>query len=169
MDQYVFNCNNKTNCEAISKSIKLLYKDELPVIICIGSDLVVGDSLGPYVGSELNKRLNGKAYVYGTLQSPITAKEILTVKEHVSKIHPNSQTIIIDAAIGNEEELGYVKISNCGIKPGLGVNKDLPQIGDVSIIAILSSKIDKTNNFTTRFSLVYKTANDIINGVLSAF
>ncbi len=168
MNQFVFNSIKRNNSNEISKTIKYLYKDERPVILCVGSDLVVGDSLGPYVGSELNKILRGKAFVYGTLKSPITAKEIDVIKENLKVLHPHSKIMVIDAAVGNHDEIGYVKITDCGIKPGLGVNKDLPLIGDVSIIAIVCDKIDKNNNFSTRFSLVYTMANDIIEGISKA-
>ncbi len=169
MSQFVFNSAKRDNSDEISKTINLLYNTDNPVIICVGSDLVVGDSLGPIVGTKLIEKLQGKAFVYGTLQSPITAKEIGVIKAQIKKLHPYSKILVIDAAIGNEEEIGYVKISELGIKPGLGVNKDLPLIGDVSVIGIVSSNSGKNLNFTTRFSLVYALVNDIVRGVEKAF
>ncbi len=168
MSQFIFNSLKRDNSEEISKTINLLYNTDKPVIICVGSDLVVGDSLGPIVGTKLIEKLQGKAFVYGTLQSPVTAKEIGIIKAQIKKLHPYSKILVIDAAIGNEEEIGYVKISGVGIKPGLGVNKDLPIIGDVSVIGIVSSKSDKNLNFSTRFSLVYALVNDIVSGIEKA-
>lgn len=169
MNTYVFNSLKRDNSEEISKTVNLLYDTDKPVIICIGSDLVVGDSLGPIVGSRLVEKLQGKAYVYGTLLSPITAKEIQAIKNNLSKLHPYSKILVIDAAIGNNEEIGYLKIIKNGIKPGLGVNKDLPVIGDVSIIGIVADRCDKNFNVTTRFSVVYSLINDIVQGVVKAF
>ncbi len=169
MNTYVFNSLKRDNSEEISKTVNLLYDTDKPVIICIGSDLVVGDSLGPIVGSSLVKQLNGKAYVYGTLSNPVTAKEIHTLRDNVSKLHPFSKTLVIDAAVGNTEEIGYLKINKSGIKPGLGVNKDLPALGDVSIIGVVSDKDNSPLNYTTRFSLVYSLVNDIVNGLVKAF
>jgi putative sporulation protein YyaC len=169
MSVYVFNSAKRDNSEEISKAVKLLYNTDKPVIICVGSDLVVGDSLGPIVGSELIKNLQGKAFVYGTLDSPVTAKEIPVIQDEIKKLHPYSKILVIDAAVGNKEEIGYVKISSVGIKPGLGVNKNLPIIGDVSVIGIVSDKNDKNLNFSTRFSLVYKLLSDIVSGIIKAF
>lgn len=169
MSVYVFNSAKRDNSEEISKAVKLLYNTDKPVIICVGSDLVVGDSLGPIVGSELIKNLQGKAFVYGTLDSPVTAKEIPVIQDEIKKLHPYSKILVIDAAVGNREEIGYVKISSVGIKPGLGVNKNLPIIGDVSVIGIVSDKNDKNLNFSTRFSLVYKLLSDIVSGIIKAF
>ena len=82
MIKYVFNSLLRNNSIEISKCLKTNYNSKVPVIVCIGSDLVVGDSLGPYVGSKLVNSIGNKAYVYGTLKSPITAKEIeKTTKE----------------------------------------------------------------------------------------
>ena len=167
MSQYIFNSLKRKNHQEISKTISLLYNTDKPVIICVGSDLVVGDSLGPIIGTKLVERLNGRAFVYGTLQSPITALEVSILQKEIKKMHPYSKILVIDAAVGCEEEVGFVKISGVGIKPGLGVNKDLPLIGDVSIIGVVNSK-NNALNFTTRFSLVYALARDIVNGIKKA-
>ena len=38
------------------------------VFLCIGSDRVTGDCLGPYIGHQLTKRLDvHDIYIYGTL------------------------------------------------------------------------------------------------------
>ena len=51
--------------------------DKPPVIVCIGSDLAIGDSLGPITGSMLKYKTQGLGvFVYGTLATPVTAKEI---------------------------------------------------------------------------------------------
>ena len=168
MSQFIFNSLKRNNSDEISKTISLLYNTDKPVIICVGSDLVVGDSLGPIVGTKLNEKLQGKAFIYGTLQSPITAKEISVIQAEIKKLHPFSKILVIDAAVGSVEEIGYVKINQTGIKPGLGVNKDLPLIGDVSIIGVVSDKKEKNLNFSTRFSLVYALIGDIVNGIEKA-
>ena len=43
-----------------------------PVILCIGTDKVPGDSLGPVVGDLLIMKYNIDAFVYGHAQSPST-------------------------------------------------------------------------------------------------
>ena len=82
-----FNDNSeKSICNALISCNKKL---KTPTIICVGSDLVLGDSLGPLVGTMLTNR-NANAYIYGTLNSPITAKEIACAKLHVKMLHPDS-------------------------------------------------------------------------------
>lgn len=141
-------------------------KSKKPIIVCIGSDLVLGDSLGPLVGTMLIKR-NVPAYIYGTLNSPITAKEIVCAKTHIKMLHPNSFTIAIDAAVGNSEDVGLIKITDKGLTPGLGVDKNLGVIGDCSIIGVVAGKsLQNYNLFNlTRLNLIYKMAEKIANGV----
>ena len=141
-------------------------RNRTPVIACIGSDLVLGDSLGPLVGTMLIKK-KVAAYVYGTLSAPITAKEIICAKTHLKILHPDSFIIAIDAAVGNTDDIGLIKVSDKGLKPGLGVDKNLGIIGDCSIIGVVAGKsLQNYNLFNlTRLNLIYKMAERIANGV----
>ena len=102
MNQFEFNSNNNLSCSGISNSLKLLYNTPYPVIVCVGSDLAVGDSLGPIIGSELKYALKGKSYVYGSLESPITAKEIKTVF--------NTSSIISSSTCGNSDLMSSITL-----------------------------------------------------------
>ena len=170
MNQYVFNLENSGSAKGISDSLARLYKTPYPVIVCIGSDLVVGDSLGPYVGTEISKKLNN-VYVYGTLKNPITAKESNVLYNNVKKLHPKSQILVVDAAVVSKNDVGLIKVTDRGIKPGLGVNKDLELLGDVSIIGIVAEKQTPPNSlfYQTRFSLVYNISQTIIKGIIDYF
>ena len=141
-------------------------RNKIPVIVCIGSDLVLGDSLGPLVGTMLIKK-KVAAYVYGTLNAPITAKEIVCAKTHLKMLHPESFIIAIDAAVGNTDDIGLIKVSDKGLKPGLGVDKNLGVIGDCSIIGVVAGKsLQNYNLFNlTRLNLIYKMAEKIASGV----
>ncbi len=137
-----------------------------PVFICIGSDLVLGDSLGPLIGTLL-KNKNIPAFIYGTLSYPITAKEVEKARTLLKKTHPNSPIIAIDAAVGDQQDVGLIKVIKDGLKPGLGVNKNLGTIGDVSIIGVVAPKSnDNIKLFNlTRLNLIYTMAEQIANGI----
>lgn len=161
-----FNIKYNSICEKLNEYLG----DSTPIFVCVGSDLVLGDSLGPLVGTLLrNKKLN--AYVYGTLNFPITAKEIEYVRKYIKIMHKKSKIVCIDASIGDASDIGVIKIKGSGIKPGLGVNKDIEEIGDVSIIGIVASKsIENVNLYNlTRLNLVYKLADTIANGIEQYF
>ena len=166
----VFTCsvfNNEYSKHCITQSLKECNSENAkPIFVCIGSDLVLGDSLGPLVGTFLrSKELN--SYIYGTLNSPITAKEVSYAGTYLRRMHENTLIVSIDAAVGDESDVGLIKIINRGLKPGLGVNKDLDAIGDVSIIGVVAGKSTKNYNLfnMTRLNFVYKMAQTIADGI----
>ena len=98
---------------------------------------------------------------------PITAKEVEYARTYLKQIHPNSISIAIDAAIGNQDDVGLIRVINKGLKPGLGVDKNLGTVGDLSIVGIVASKsVQNYNLFNlTRLNLIYKMAGTIADGI----
>ncbi len=141
-----------------------------PVVLCIGSDLAIGDCLGPVTGSLLKKRADFKGYVYGTLKSPVTAKEVKYLNDFVHKTHPESRVIAVDAAVGEECDVGLVKVSDTPLRPGSGANKRLGKVGDFSILGVVARKSAFTYSFLnlTRFHMVYAMAELISSAIASA-
>lgn len=139
------------------------------VIVCIGSDRATGDCLGPLVGDKLSK-LNNPFTVYGTLEHPVHAKNLHETVEQIHKNHINPFIIAIDASLGTSRHVGYVSVINGALKPGIGVNKDLPLIGDVSITGIvgISGMINQMIIQTTRLNLVMHLADFISRGLYFA-
>ncbi len=137
-----------------------------PIFICIGSDLVLGDSLGPLVGTFLKKK-KVQSYVYGTLNFPITAKEVEYARTYLKQMHPDSIAIAIDAAIGDAGDIGLIKVINKGLNPGLGVDKNLGTVGELSIIGVVAEKSLKNYNLfnLTRLNLIYKMSEKIADGI----
>lgn len=141
-----------------------------PVIVCIGSDLAIGDSLGPITGSMLKFKTQGlPVFLYGTLATPITAKEIKYMRAFLKETHKGSPIIAVDAAVGQEGDIGLIKISNTPLQPGAGANKQLGNIGDLSIMGVVAEKSIANYGLlnTTRLNLVY-TMSEIISNALSS-
>lgn len=165
MRGYYYNKDNTYAKCGISSALTEVLKGRTPIICCIGTDIVLGDSLGPLVGTMLSEKLLGKTYVYGTLLSPITAKDVGSMAEYLSKTHQDSPVLAIDAAVGQSEEIGYIKVSASPVKPGLGVEKNLSFLGDCSIIGILDDKENKNLLSKVRLSTVYSFAETIADGI----
>lgn len=164
---YSFSVFNKYSQNGICQALNEYFPNKIkPVLICVGSDLVLGDSLGPLVGTLLKEK-GVDAYIYGTLNTPVTAKEISTAKTQITKTHPNSITVAIDAAVGDPADVGIIRVVNQGLKPGLGVNKNLDTLGNVSIIGVVASRSDNNYNLfnLTHLNLVYTMANKIANAI----
>lgn len=164
---YTVNSFNKHAVDGICQSLASCNpSNKKPILICIGSDLVLGDSLGPLVGTLLRKK-NVRSYIYGTLNYPITSREVEYARTYIKQMHPNSISIAVDAAVGENDDIGLIRIMNKGLKPGLGVDKNLGVVGDISIIGVVAEKsLNNYNLFNlTRLNLIYKMAEQIADAV----
>lgn len=144
--------------------------DKPPVIVCIGSDLAIGDSLGPITGSMLKFKTQGLGiFLYGTLAAPVTAKEIKYMRTFLKETHAGSQIIAIDAAVGSEGDIGLIKINDTPLMPGAGANKQLGALGDLSIMGVVAEKSVANYGLlnTTRLNLVYTMSEIISDGIAS--
>ncbi|MBR1925765.1 MAG: DUF1256 domain-containing protein [Clostridia bacterium] len=85
--------------------------DEPPVVLCLGSNKLLDDCLGPTVGSMLKE--NGyMGYVYGTLDSPIVCQNLKYALDFVKSTHKNKKLLIIDASTtSNPERLGKIVLA----------------------------------------------------------
>ena len=168
---YSFNLYNKLAPDGICLALKKSTPEGAsPVILCIGSDLSVGDSLGPVTGTKLKQQLAGlNCYVYGTLAKPITAHEVKYMNEFLKQTHPNSPIIAVDAAVGLAGDIGLIKIARRGLKPGSGANKKLQKVGDVSIMGIIAeqSMFNYSLFSATRLNVIYKMSEIIAEGITS--
>lgn len=169
---YSFNLYNALAPQGICLTLKKLLEKfpRTPIILCIGSDLSVGDSLGPVTGTLLKEQLAGlNCYVYGTLSKPITAHEVKYMNEFLRSTHPDNPIIAIDAAVGLAGDIGLIKLAPKGIKPGSGANKKLALVGDASIMGIVAehSMFNYSLFSATRLNIIYKMAKIIAEGVSS--
>ena len=140
-----------------------------PVVLCIGSDLAIGDSLGPVAGTLLKKRRDFRGYVYGTLKNPVTAKEVKYVGEFLRRSHPNSKIIAVDAAVGEDSDVGLIKVTDGALRPGSGANKRLGRVGDVSVLGIVAKKSAFSYSLLnlTRLNMVYNMAEIVADAIAS--
>lgn len=112
----------------------------LPVIVCIGSSGVVGDSLGPMVADLLRAVHKLPAYVYGGLRRPVNGLNYRRYKEFLLRRHPENFVIAVDACVGAEKDVGTIKYSAGGLRAGGALNKDLGKIGDIGILGVVAAR-----------------------------
>ncbi|MBQ8178038.1 MAG: spore protease YyaC [Clostridia bacterium] len=112
----------------------------LPVILCIGSNQVMGDSLGPKVGDLLRDKYNTPAYVYGGINHPVNGVNYYEYYCFLKKTHPKSLIIAVDACVGNPEDVGKIKYSALGLKAGEALSKNLPRVGDIGVLGVVCAR-----------------------------
>lgn len=139
------------------------------VILCIGTDRSTGDSLGPLVGYQLERSLKHFPGIslWGTLENPVHAKNLSEKLQEIYAAHPNPFIIAIDACLGRMDRIGYIKVGYGPLKPGAGVNKDLPSVGNIHVTGIvnMSGYMEYLVLQNTRLSLVMKMAETIADGI----
>lgn len=108
------------------------------VIVCIGTDRSTGDSLGPLVGTQLTRSGFNHVPVYGTLDEPVHAMNLSDTLVEIDRLHDHPYIVAVDACLGQLSSVGCIQIGSGPVKPGAGVNKDLPPVGDMHITGIVN-------------------------------
>lgn len=131
-------------------------------VICIGTDRMTGDCLGPMVGSRLFSlcpvSLTDSPQlfpVYGTLKQPIHAMNLLKVIPDIKKTHPHHSFIVVDATVGPKKNIGKVSITPGPLCPGEGLGKSLPSIGNISVTGIVGA-VDDVPELTLPYTRLYR-------------
>lgn len=111
------------------------------LFVCIGNGKIIGDSLGPLIGTvlEKNKRLiqnNVNIDVIGTFENPIL---YYNVEKFIKNINSQdySEIVIIDSALGSKENIGKVVITPAEILIGVGVNRGRRVKGDIILKGVV--------------------------------
>lgn len=163
--------NNNSTISSYDLALEIEnYINKDTVIVCIGTDKCIGDCLGPLVGSILTENFFPLP-VYGTLSYPIHALNIDERLNEIHSKHPNASIIGVDACLGNEEDIGEIRIRDYAIHPGKGVGKELPEVGVASIIGIVDSSDNSELFFSRsiRLSFVMNMAKIIARALIEAY
>lgn len=133
-------------------------------IVCLGTDRSTGDSFGPLVGSRLSELLD--IPVFGTLENPVHA---LNLQQTIERIE-TPYVLAIDAALGKSEHVGEVHFYNGPLRPGSGVKKKLPEVGNWHITGVVNVAgfMEYFVLQSTRLSLVMGLVEDTVGHIMEA-
>ena len=162
---------------AIKKISHALYSSQIPsqakqvVIVCIGTDRITGDSLGPLVGSYLTSLDGFRVKVYGTLEHPVHAVNLREVINKVENTHRNTDVLAIDACLGKTEQIGSILVKRGPVRPGAALQKDLPAVGHVHIKGVVNAggSMEFLTLQSTRLYDVMKMSEVIGKGIAHHF
>jgi len=137
------------------------------IFLCIGTDKNILDCLGPLVGTMLQEAVP-EIPVYGTLDNPVHAKNLVPVLREINKNHPRAREVAVDACLGRPEEIGLIKLREGSLFPGKALNKALPAVGDISLTGTVAAypQENKYRDLTSgSFAPVYHIARVITQGI----
>lgn len=137
------------------------------VFLCIGTDRSTGDSLGPLIGYKLKEQRIRRARIVGTLERPVHAMNLEQSVAMVRRQYPNHVVVAVDASVGSLDHVGYITMGKGALRPGLGVRKDLQEVGDIFITGIVGGcgNYDPLMLQSVRLSVVMQMADRICESI----
>jgi putative sporulation protein YyaC len=145
----------------------LLHGSDEVILLCIGTDLSIGDSLGPLVGSHLVETGSQPFTVLGTLDQPVHASNLAQTVAWVESAYRSPLVIAVDACLGRAESVGTLTVGKGSLKPGAGVNKSLPSVGHLYLTGVVNvgGFMEYFVLQNTRLSLVMRMARVAAEGI----
>lgn len=142
------------------------------VVVCFGTPSISGDSLGPEVGSLLREDERFPAYVYGTLDRPITGRNMSEWISFVEEAHRDALFVSVDACLGDRRNLGKISVRSDGVCPA-AVGGRKKRFGDVGIIAVVGDKTKDALSELMQVNAVYVSelalkVSDMIKAAVSS-
>lgn len=169
---YYYDSNKSESASIMGQQMHAMLTDYMKsnqelVILCIGSDRSTGDCLGPVLGYKLNKIENRNFYIYGCLEYPVHAGNLESYLSNIKSAFNNPFIIAVDASLGRKSHVGYITLGTGPLKPGLGLKKRLPEVGDLHITGIVNNSCDAdyTTLQTTRLSTIMKIVDVIFDAI----
>lgn len=156
---------------------ELVQKKKNIIFLCIGSDRATGDCFGPLVGEALFYAKDKKTLlfpspkIYGTLDRPVHAVNLEKTIRQIYHKYPDPHIFAIDASLGIKAHIGFITLEHGPLYPGIGVKKQLPEIGDTSITGIVNENSERGQHIlqTTRLSIVYHLSTFVSRALIETF
>lgn len=141
------------------------------LLLCIGTDRSTGDALGPLIGTQLARQALPYLHIWGTLDDPVHATNLEESLFRIKNSYVNPYIIAIDACLGRLDSVGFITLSEGPLKPGAGVHKQLPEVGDAHLTGIVNvgGFMEYMVLQNTRLHLVMKMAKIIAQVIYSAY
>lgn len=144
------------------------YSQEI-IFCCIGTDRSTGDSLGPFTGSALQRAPHFHLPVYGTIEKPLHALNLVSELPAIYARYENPFIVAIDACVGTAEHIGQIFIEKGPIYPGQAFQKNLPPVGHLSIKAVVNMYDSSYTHFqTTRLHVIQQMSHIITEAIIQS-
>lgn len=167
MEKLLINCDrpNIFVVDEMARRLSEHFCKEI-VILNIGTNKHIHDTLGPLVGTMLKK--SGFNFpVYGTLDNPVDNRNINEIINRIYLRHGENLFIVAIDACYAEGKDGTIALRNSPVRPGTSVRESFTSVGDMSIVGVVSSFYEK-NPSVKDFDRVADLAKVISNILMRA-
>lgn len=142
------------------------------VFLCVGTNKITGDMIGPIVGQKLKDNLKQEnVKIYGDMINTLNLKNASKIIKKVKAKYLNPFYITIDTALGKENMINKIIIGKGKIEIGKAIRDGIEFFSHINIKVVVG-KYDESseNNMKTlenvnSDSIIY-LSNIITNGIL---
>ncbi len=120
------------------KAVNTTYMNVL--FLCIGSEKISGDSLGPIVGTLLREKYKLPYPVIGCEDMPVNGVNIDKYKNYVHRFFPAHRIIAIDAALGDKGDIGRIRYRRGGVRAGGALGLNNQPVGELAILGVVGER-----------------------------
>ena len=138
------------------------------VILCIGTDKLVGDLVGPIVGHKLKRLFKNceRIKIYGDIKETVNITNVNDVVSKISTSFTQPFIITIDSALGPKEAIETVYVSTGKLEPGKALAKQKSYSSNVSFKAIVGENFQNAIlNFNVLNSIERKVVQRLANEI----
>lgn len=142
------------------------------VILCVGTNKIAGDSIGPMVGQKLIESLKNKEHIviYGNMRETLNFKNAKQILQQILIKYKKPFIITVDAALGKEEMIEKIVVGKGKVQIGASLGRSACCNSHISIKGIVGKyEEDKKENLKTLMNtdikMVQKMANEITYGI----
>ena len=111
------------------------------VFLCVGTNKVAGDSVGPIVGNNLKELENQYLQIYGTMENTLNFRNAKEIIEKVYHDFKNPYLVTIDAALSPTSHKGEIILSEGYIKIGKALQKSICFYSNVTIKCVVRKSL----------------------------
>lgn len=140
------------------------------IFLCIGTSKIIGDAIGPMVGSNIKSLENEYVHIYGTVENNLNFNNAKKIIEDINSNYINPCIITIDAALSNNNNSGDIVLGKGFMKIGKALEKSLCFYSDINIKCVVGKySYNKNRNFDilqkVRMEEITRISNILSNGI----
>jgi len=139
------------------------------VILCIGSNKIIGDCVGPMVGQNLNELLkqeNKKIIIYGNMKETINFKNAQKIITDIFQMYEKPFMITIDSALGTENMIKKIVVNEGWIQIGKSLGRSISYHSHINIKGVVGeNKKNPKDNIETLKKVKLEIVNELSNTV----
>lgn len=141
------------------------------ILLCIGTNQLIGDCIGPMVGELLNQETKKEnIIIYGNMIETINFKNARKTIEYILKKYKKPFIITVDSALGTEKMIKRIVVSRGMIKIGKSLGRSISYYSHINIKGVVGE--NKNTVFeniqtlkTVKPEIIVELSNQMVTGI----